>query len=317
MTTLKHYKVPIVLDNGAASNSEPPMYYHPLGTEESFGGYGDIEVIDSHQHFWQFDPVRDSWINDDMRVIQKDFLPENLYPLLQQNGVSGTVIVQSDQSEEENAFQLANAASADFVKGVVGWVDLQAEHVEERLQYYSGFAKMKGFRHVLQGETNRALMLKPAFKRGISLLEQYGFTYDILIFPDQLGYSLELVKAFPNQRFVIDHVAKPGIKIGHIADWQKAIHDIAQCENVYCKISGIVTEADWRLWKKEDLLPYIDAVVEAFGTKRIMFGSDWPVCLVAASYKQWIDLLKAYFASFTTNEQADFFGCNATRFYHL
>jgi len=287
------------------------------GSGDSLGGDGDFGVIDSHQHFWQFDPVRDSWINEDMRVIQKDFLPENLYLLLQENGVAGTVIVQSDQSEEENAFQLANAASADFVKGIVGWVDLQADNVEERLQYYSGFAKMKGFRHVLQGETNRALMLKPAFKRGISLLEKYGFTYDILIFPDQLGYSLELAKNFPNQRFVVDHVAKPGIKAGQIADWKRAMHDIAQCQNVCCKISGMVTEADWKLWKKEDLLPYIDLVVEAFGTKRIMFGSDWPVCLVAASYKQWLDLLRDYFAGFTHTERADFFSGNATRFYNL
>ena len=293
------------------------MYYHPLGTEESFGGYGDIEVIDSHQHFWQFDPVRDSWINDDMRVIQKDFLPENLYPLLQQNGVSGTVIVQSDQSEEENAFQLANAASADFVKGVVGWVDLQAEHVEERLQYYSGFAKMKGFRHVLQGETNPALMLKPAFKRGISLLEQYGFTYDILIYPQHLRYAIELVKQFPEQPFVIDHLAKPLIKQGELQEWKKNIETIAQYPNVYCKLSGLVTEADWQQWNYAQLYPYLDAVVQAFGTRRVLYGSDWPVCLVAASYTQQLAVYQTYFEQFSNAEKEAVFGVNATRFYQL
>jgi len=305
METVKYFKSAEHNENGAG------VSYAPLGDGGAWG------IIDSHQHFWQFDPVRDSWINDDMRVIQRDFYPEHLLPVLQENGVTGTVIVQSDQSEEENAFQLENASKFDFIKGVVGWVDLQDENVEERLGYYSGFKKMKGFRHVLQGEKDRALMLKPAFKHGISLLKKYGFTYDILIFPDQLGYSLELAKTFPDQPFVIDHVAKPGIKAGDITAWANAMQDIAQLPNVSCKISGMVTEADWKQWKKEDLLPFIDVVVNAFGTKRIMFGSDWPVCLVAASYKQWIDLLREYFAPFSQEDKDAFFGGNATRFYNL
>ena len=293
-----------VLDNtNGASFSHPPL--------------GDGGIIDSHQHFWQFDPVRDSWINDDMKVIQRDFYPEHLYPVLQESGVDGTVIVQSDQSEEENGFQLGNAEKFDFIKGVVGWVDLQAVDIEEKLAYYISFKKMKGFRHVLQGEVDRALMLKPAFKHGISLLNKYGFTYDILIFPDQLGYSLELVKEFPDQPFVIDHIAKPYIKAGKIDDWKRDMEAVAQQQNVYCKISGMVTEADWKQWKKQDLLPYIDVVVNAFGTKRIMFGSDWPVCLVASSYKQWIELLREYFASFSQEERDAFFGQNAIGFYKL
>lgn len=278
---------------------------------------GEAVIIDSHQHFWQFNPVRDSWINDDMKVIQRDFLPGDLYPVIQAAGVAGTVIVQSDQSEEENVFQLGNAENNDFVKGVVGWVNLQADDVEQKLAHYQQFKKMKGFRHVLQGEKDRALMLKPAFKKGISLLQQYGFTYDILIFPDQLGYSQQLVSEFPNQPFVIDHVAKPYIKAGEIDAWRQAMQGIAQYPNVYCKISGMVTEADWQGWSREQLLPYIDVVINAFGTSRIMFGSDWPVCLVAASYQQWIGLLKDYFAPFSTQEQQAFFGGNATRFYKL
>jgi L-fuconolactonase len=299
--------------------SETLLSHPPLGAPapERTGDEGVAGGIDSHQHFWQFNPVRDSWITDDMHMIRRDFMPEDIFAVIQDAGINGTVIVQSDQSEEENDFQLGNAAKFDFIKGVVGWVDLQDDRVGERLEYYSSFEKMKGLRHVLQGEKNRALMLEPAFKRGISLLAKYGFTYDILIFPDQLGYSLELVKEFPDQPFVVDHIAKPYIKKGDIGAWKRDIQAIAQCPNVYCKISGMVTEADWKNWRKEDLLPYIDVVVNAFGTKRIMFGSDWPVCLVAASYKKWVGLLREYFAGFTAQEQQDFFGNNATRFYKL
>lgn len=276
-----------------------------------------MQKIDAHQHFWKFDPVRDSWITDGMPVIQKDFMPQDILPLLQQHGFTGTIVVQSDQSEEENVFQLKNAAEHDFIKGVVGWVDLQAENVEDRLAHYAQFSKLKGFRHVLQGETDRALMLKPSFKKGISLLSKYNFTYDILIFPDQLEYAAELVKEFPDQMFVIDHIAKPGIKNKKIAGWKEDIQNIAEAENVYCKISGMVTEADLENWKKEDIKPYIDIVAEAFGTNRIMYGSDWPVCLLAASYDSVLDIVKEYFASFSKNEQDNFFGKNAFTFYNL
>ena len=276
-----------------------------------------MPVIDAHQHFWIFDPVRDSWINDDMKLIQRDFLPADLYPVLQKNNVDGCVTVQSDQSEEENAFHLDLAGKYDFIKGIVGWVDLQSPQVNERLEYYQQFEMMKGFRHVLQGEKDRALMLTPAFKNGITLLGRYGFTYDILIFPDQLKYTAELVKAFPQQRFVIDHIAKPYIRDKKIDEWKKDMLAVAKNENVFCKISGMVTEADWKSWKEEDLNPYLDVIVEAFGTKRIMYGSDWPVCLVAGGYEQVIGLVIKYFSSFSADEQQDFFGNTATQFYQL
>ena len=273
--------------------------------------------IDAHQHFWKFDPVRDTWIDDRMKVIQRDFLPGDLEPLLKENGFEGCVVVQSDQSEAENDFQLANAEQHSFIMGVVGWVDLQAKNVEERLDYYTQYKKLKGFRYVLQGEVQRDLMLKPAFKHGISLLSKYGYTYDMLIFPDQLKYATELVKLFPHQRFVLDHIAKPPIKAGDIIDWEHDIKELANHSNVYCKISGMVTEADWQNWKQDDFTPYIDVVVNAFGSDRIMFGSDWPVCLVAASYQQTLGIVKQYFSPFTQNEQDKFFGANATRFYSL
>lgn len=276
-----------------------------------------FEKIDAHHHFWQFDPVRDNWINDDMERIQRDFLPEDLLPLLTAAGISGCVAVQSNQSEDENDFHVALAEKHDFIKGIVGWVDLQAANVDERLAHYSGFKKLKGFRHVLQGEAQRDFMLRPAFLNGIGLLAKYNFTYDILIYEDQLQYLPAFVSAFPDQRFVIDHLAKPNIKAGTIDEWKKAMAAVAQFQNVSCKISGMVTEADWLRWTKDDFRPYLDAVVEAFGPDRLLFGSDWPVCLVAASYAEVVNIAVEHFSSFSASEQEKIFGGNAVRFYQL
>lgn len=273
--------------------------------------------IDAHQHFWKFDPVRDSWINEEMQAIQRDFLPHDLKPILKEHGIAGCVVVQSDQSEEENAFQLANADANDFVKGVVGWVDLQDKNVEDRLQYYLQFPKMKGFRHVLQGETQRDLMLRAEFKRGVGLLNKYGFTYDILIFPDQLGYTKEFVKAFPEQKFVIDHIAKPYIKDKKIDEWAKDIAAVAEHQHVWCKISGMVTEADWKNWKEEDFHPYLDHILSVFGPRRLMYGSDWPVCNVAGGYARMRSIVKNYISKLSESEHSLILGQNAIEFYHL
>lgn len=276
-----------------------------------------MKTIDAHQHFWKFDPVRDSWITDEMSVIQKDFFPGDLKPVLQRNGFDGCVAVQASQSEDDTEFLISLANDNDFIKGVVGWVDLQANDIEQRLTKYKSVSVVKGFRHVLQGEPQRDLMLTPNFKRGIAALQKHGFTYDILIFPDQVKFSEELVASFPEQKFVIDHIAKPYIKRKEIEEWKKDMESIAQHQNVYCKISGMVTEADWKGWKKEDFKPYLDVVVNAFGTNRILFGSDWPVCLVAASYETMLAIVKDYFSSFSKEEQEQFFGINAIRFYNL
>jgi len=273
--------------------------------------------IDSHQHFWKFDPIRDSWIDETMAVIQQDFLPGDLRPLLHKHGMDGCVVVQTDQSETENGFLLGIANDYDFIKGVVGWVDLQSPQVDKRLEYYSQFKKLKGFRHVLQGEADRALMLKPAFMNGIAALSKYGFTYDILIYPDQLPYIYKFVKAFPNQKFVIDHIAKPYIKDKKIDDWAKDMKALAGFDNLYCKISGMVTEASWKTWKPDDFTPYLDVVFQTFGTKRLMYGSDWPVCNVAGGYDKVMGLVKNYTAKLSATEQAGFWGDNAIRFYNL
>jgi L-fuconolactonase len=273
--------------------------------------------IDAHQHFWKFDPVRDGWITDDMSVLRRDFLPGDLQPLLQQNNFDGCVAVQADQSEEETCFLVDLAKDNAFIKGVVGWVDLQADDIEERLKYFRQHEVVKGFRHILQGEKQRDLMLYAGFKKGIALLEQFNFTYDILIFPDQLKFANQLVRSFPRQKFIIDHLAKPYVKTKQIVEWKKEIVQIAQYENLYCKISGLITEADWHSWKEKDLIPYLDVVVEAFGSNRILFGSDWPVSLLAGSYEKIVGLVSDYFASFSKAEQDQFFGKNAIQFYNI
>ncbi len=273
--------------------------------------------IDAHQHFWKFDAGRDSWITEDMQAIRRDFGPSDLGPLLKTHRFDGCVAVQADQSEAENRFLLEQAAGHDFIKGIVGWVDLQAVDIEHKLHYYRGYPLMKGFRHVLQGETDRAFMLKPAFLRGISKLAIHDYTYDILVYPDQLQHVTSLVTSFPEQRFVIDHIAKPPIKSGDINEWKYAMTHLATYENVYCKISGMVTEADRAHWTLADFRPYLDVVVEGFGIHRIMYGSDWPVCLVAGSYERMLGIVEDYFSAFSPHEQDLFFGGNAVKFYKL
>ncbi len=273
-------------------------------------------IIDAHQHFWEYNPQKHDWIDDDMALIRKDFLPSDLLPVLKENNIVGTVAVQADQTERETNFLLSLAAENPFIKGIVGWVDLRAVNIKDRLAYFAQFNSIKGFRQVLQGE-EPAFMLQPDFFRGIDALNEFNFTYDILIFPKHLIAAFQLVKQFPNQLFVIDHIAKPYIKAGLVEEWKRDIKMIAQFDNLYCKVSGMVTEANYQQWKQEEFRPYLDAIVDAFGINRIMFGSDWPVCQVAASYEQTIGIVQEYFSCFTLNEKALFFRENAKQFYHL
>jgi L-fuconolactonase len=276
-----------------------------------------MRKIDSHQHFWLYNPVNHAWINDDMRVIQRDFLPADLQPILQENGIEGCVAVQVDQTEAENDFLLDLAEKNSFIKGIVGWIDMQADNIEERLQYYSSVKPMKGFRHILQGEPDEKFMLNEKFKHGIDLLNQYGFSYDILIMPNHLSYAKAFVAEFPQQRFVIDHLAKPYIKDKRTNGWKEDIQAIATFPNVYCKVSGMVTEADWADWKTEDFVPYLDVVFNAFGANHVMFGSDWPVCNVAGGYKGVLNVIENYVNRLSQNEQELFWAKNAVDFYRL
>ncbi len=269
-------------------------------------------MLDTHVHFWQFDPIRDAWIDDSMKALQRDFLPPDLLPELTANGISGCIAVQADQSEAETHFLLQLAENHDFVKKVVGWVDLRSPDVEQRLDYFSQFEKLAGFRHIVQGEADVNFLLRKDFCHGIAALEKHGFTYDILVFPHQLGAVLEFIKLFPRQKFVLDHLAKPYIKDGYLDGWAALMREIAKHENVYCKVSGMVTEADWRSWKYEDFVPYLDLVTEAFGTQRLMFGSDWPVCLLGGGYVDVVGMVRRYFSEI---EVAAVMGENGAKYY--
>jgi L-fuconolactonase len=272
--------------------------------------------IDSHQHFWIFDPVRDSWIDESMQRIQRDFLPEDLFPALEKNQFAGCVAVQADQTETQTHFLLDLAKQNDFIKGVVGWVDLLDKNIPERLEFFSNEKKLKGFRHVVQGEADD-FMLRTDFRNGIKALKAFDYTYDILIFHRQLPAAIDLANRFPNQAFVLDHIAKPDIKSGDIQSWKKNITELAKAKNVMCKISGMVTEANWKTWTPDDLKPYLDVVFENFTPDRLMFGSDWPVCLVASEYDVVVKTLEDYIAQLPIEQQEMIWSGNAKKFYKL
>jgi L-fuconolactonase len=273
--------------------------------------------IDAHQHFWNYDPRRDSWITPEMAVLQRDFAPTDFAPELVANGMDASVAVQAAQSEEETTYLLDLAATSDRIAGVVGWIDLCDPRVEERLHYFMKFPKLRGFRHIVQLEPDDLFLLRPDFLRGVRQLRSFSYTYDILIYPRQLPAAIEFAAALPGQRFVLDHLAKPDIKARRRDNWEGHILRLGTNPNVHCKISGMVTEADWKLWQPGDFQYYLDVVFAAFGPERVMFGSDWPVCLLAASYRQVVQLLEDYVRANCPAQLENIFGANAARFYNL
>lgn len=273
--------------------------------------------IDAHQHFWIYNRERDAWITDDMQAIQRNFLPVDLSPLLKENLIDGAVAVQATQSLEETQFLVDLASMYALIKAVVGWVDLQADDIVEQLEKLSQFPIIKGFRHVVQGEEDPDFLMRPAFQRGIAALDKHQFTYDLLIHPRHYASTLACVKQFPAQRFVLDHMAKPNIRAKEFDEWAAFIQALAAYPNVYCKVSGLVTEADWLNWKIDDFQPYIQHVVTCFGKDRVMFGTDWPVCLVAASYADVMGVAAHSLTDFTEAERAAFWGGNAQQFYNF
>lgn len=273
--------------------------------------------IDSHQHFWRFDAGRDTWITEEMQVIRRDFLPQHLLPELAANQIDGSIAVQTDQSEAETMFLLELAEAFAEIKGVVGWVDLRARNLTERLEYFSHFARLRGFRHIAQAEADERFLAREEFVAGIRQLQRFGFTYDILVYPHQLPAANELVEKVPQQRFVLDHLAKPAIRHQTMEPWAHQIRRLAEKPNVWCKISGMITEANWQAWRKEDFTPYLDVIFDAFGVDRVLFGSDWPVCLVAGSYREVKALVADYIWAMSADEQEKVFGRNAETFYGL
>lgn len=273
-------------------------------------------VIDAHHHFWSYDPVEYGWIDDRMNKIRRNFLPEDLRVEINSAGVDGVVSVQARQISEETDWLLEHARENDFIKGVVGWLPIASDGLDAELDRLSGETKLKGLRHVVQGEA--AGFLDGAdFNRGISRLADRGLTYDILIFERQLEETIRFVDRHPTQSFILDHVAKPLIGTNEREPWRSHIRELARRENVTCKISGMVTEADFHHWSEEQLRPYLESVLDAFGSGRLMFGSDWPVCLVATGYRQWADLVRRFISPLSTGEQAAIMGGTATRVYTL
>jgi L-fuconolactonase len=273
--------------------------------------------IDSHQHFWRYDAARDTWITDAMQAIKRDFLPPDLAAEMNANRIDASIAVQTAQSEDDTRFLLDLAEEDKRIAGVVGWVDLQSPELEQRLKYFSKYRKLRGFRHVAQAEPDNRFLVRPEFAAGIARLKEFGFTYDILIFPRQLPAAIELVSMFPEQRFVVDHMAKPDVRTRTSTRWSMLMCKLASKPNVSCKLSGLVTEADWYRWSAADFAPFLDTVFQAFGPERLMFGSDWPVCLLAATYAKVKGVLEEYVDRNAAEHKEKIFGGNAIRFYGL
>lgn len=273
--------------------------------------------IDTHQHFWQYNPQRHGWIDDSMSRIKQDFLPQQLEAVLKENKMDGCISVEAQQSEEETNFLLDYAAKNDFIKGVIGWVDLFADNVRERLQHFSSYDKFKGVRLLIQSEPDINFMLRQDFQNGLTHLKDFNLIYEILIFPPYLPAAIDCVRNHPQQMFVLNHIAKPYIKEQRMEPWRQNIKELAAQPNVYCKLSGMVTEADLQNWREKDFKPYLETVVNAFGISRVMFGSDWPVCLLAAKYNQVRLIVENYILRFNANEQNKIMGLNAVELYGL
>jgi L-fucono-1,5-lactonase len=273
--------------------------------------------IDAHHHFWKYTTAEYGWIEDSMKVIRRDFLPADLEKEIRAAGIDGVVSVQARQTLEENHFLLDLAHRNDFIRGVVGWAPLTEANVKAVLEQFAAQPKAKAIRHTLQGEADDRYMLREDFNRGIALLKDFSLAYDILIYERHLPQTLQFVDRHPDQVFVLDHIAKPRIKDGYLSPWQTNIVQLAHRPNVYCKISGMVTEADYKNWTEEQLYPYVDTVVSAFGPKRVMFGSDWPVCLVACPYGRWVEIVKKRIGDLSQPEQDRILGGTAIEAYKL
>ncbi len=272
--------------------------------------------VDAHQHFWDFNPIRDAWISDDMGVIKKNFTPSDLKPLLDRHDIDTCVAVQADQSEDETSFLLGLANQNTWIKGVVGWINILGPDLKDRLDYFSENKSFKGIRHIVQAESE-GFMISQKFCEGLKTLAETGLTYDLLITEDQLGEAIQLIQSLPEMKIVIDHIAKPDIKSESFDNWAKYMDTIAKHENIYVKLSGMVTEADWKDWSTNDLLPYVDFCLEKFGPKRLMYGSDWPVCLLAGSYSEVYNALKQLISQLSPAEQESIYGKTAVEFYNL
>ncbi len=273
--------------------------------------------LDSHQHFWTYRPDHQVWMTDEMQVLRRDYLPGELQPLLQSIQFDGTIAVQARQMVGETAWLLELADAHDFIKGVVGWVDLQSPALRSQLETFSLHPKLAGVRHVVHDEPDDHFLLRPEFRRGIAQLREFGLTYDLLLFPKHLPVAVRLVAEFPDQPFVLDHIAKPTVREGRMSPWREDLQRLAQFPNVWCKLSGLVTEATWQQWQPEDFHRYLDIVVAAFGPGRLMIGSDWPVCTLSGTYGDTMKIVTDYIRKLPTEIREGILGGNCARFYGL
>jgi L-fuconolactonase len=272
--------------------------------------------IDAHQHFWHYTPGEYEWIDESMRRIRRDFMPADLQREMTPLGFDGTVLVQVRQSLEETLWMLDIADSEPMVEGVVGWADLRAPEIADHLRDLSRRPKLLGIRHVVQSEPD-GFLLEPSFLAGIRALGQFDLTYDILIYERQLPEAIEFASRFPEQRFVLDHLGKPNIRRGAIDPWRQHLRTLAKLPNVWCKLSGIVTEADWDTWTPDQIRPYLETAVECFGANRVMIGSDWPVCTLAATYAETMGLVTDLVADWSENDRDAVLGGTATSLWRL
>lgn len=272
--------------------------------------------IDAHQHFWNYDSERFDWITDDMAALRRNFLPEDLYPILEDSKIDGCIAIQAEEHLQETAFLLELSEDHPWILGVVGWAELAQDNLDEILDQWSSCSKLLGFREVLQSKEPE-YMLRKEFIRGIHKLGKRGYTYDLLTYPQQLPAALQLVDACPNQFFIIDHLSKPDIKAGDWKVWKKSLQPFSERELVYAKVSGLVTEADWKKWSPADLFPYLEISLELFGPKRLLFGSDWPVCQVAGQYKEVLEVIESFADQLSAHEKEALFGGTAQEFYKI
>jgi L-fuconolactonase len=273
--------------------------------------------IDTHQHFWKYNDRDYVWMSAGMDKLRKDHLPTDLLPLIDAAGISATVAVQARQCLEESTWLLQLADKYPFIRGVVGWVDLSSDRVVEQLEQFAQHPKFRGVRHVVHDEPDDQFMLRESFLDGLSRLKRFGLTYDLLLFPRHLPIACGVIKRFPDQPFVLDHIAKPPVRAGEIEPWTRDLKRLAAFPNVFCKLSGLVTEATWDSWKAQDFEPYLDVVLNSFGPHRLMIGSDWPVCTLAADYASVIRMESGYISKLSADEQRAILEDNPVEFYSL
>ena len=274
-----------------------------------------FETIDAHHHLWRYKAEDFGWIDESMGILRRNFLPADLIREMAAADVDGAIVVQARQSLEETRWLLGQADDCEAIRGVVGWAPIAGEEFPGVMEEFGDRPKLKGLRHVIHDERDENYILREDFNAGIRAMQGSGLVYDLLIFPRHLPQTIEFVDAHPEQVFVLDHVAKPMIREGILMPWAEQMRELGRRENVWCKLSGMVTEADWAAWDDASLKPYFDTAVSAFGPSRLMVGSDWPVCLVASDYGRWFEVLRRYFESFGEAERAMVFGENASNVY--